>query len=285
MKSLANYKNYLIGQELSDATIMVYMRIAKEFIRYVDHRNLDKGIVMDYKKDMENSSLAVTTMNQHIIAVNRYLRFCGYSDCVIKTYRIQRQTSLSNVIDDKDYQKMLVYVKEKGDDKYYALMKTLALTGIRVSELSYITVDNMEHGHIVVRNKGKVREIFLPDCLITILKEYCEKHCITGGCIFRGNAGKAISREAVWEKINRIAVKVGIDQKKAHPHSFRHYFALLYLKKYSNMFELADILGHASLETTRIYAMATVEDKRQRMNQLDICEVNGIQYSDKKVKR
>lgn len=285
MKSLTDYENYLISQELSEATIVVYLRIAKEFISYVDDRDVDKWIVLDYKKYMENSMLAVTTMNQHIIAVNRYLRFCGYSDCVIKTYRIQRQTSLSNVIDEEDYQKMLVYVRENKDDKYYAIMKTLALTGIRVSELSYITAENIGQGHIVVMNKGKVREIFLPDCLIAILEEYCEKQQITEGCVFRGNAGKPISREAVWEKINRIAAKAGIDRKKAHPHSFRHYFALLYLKRYSNIFELADILGHASLETTRIYATATVETKRQRMEQLDICGVDEIQYSDKKVKR
>lgn len=285
MKNLTDYRSYLMGQELSDATITVYMRVAKEFLHFVGQRNIDKWIVLDYKKKMEDSALAVTTMNQHIIAVNRYLRFCGYLDCVVKTYRIQRQTSLSNVIDDEDYQKMLVYVREKQDDKYYAIMKTLALTGIRVSELSYLSVSNIGKGHIVVRNKGKVREIFLPDCLITILEEYCVKYGITEGCVFQGNVGKPISREAVWEKLNRIAAKAGIDPKKAHPHSFRHYFALLYLKKYSNMFELADILGHASLETTRIYAMATVEDKRQRMEQLDFCEVDRIQYSDKEVKR
>lgn len=284
MRNLAEYENYLVGQELSEATVTVYLRIAKEFIYYVDGRNITKWIVLDYKKCMEASSLAVTTMNQHIIAVNRYLRFCGYADCVIKTYRIQRQKSLSNVIDEDDYQKMLLYARENRDDKYYAIMKTLALTGIRVSELAYLTVDNVGQGHIVVMNKGKVREIFLPDCLITILEEYCEKQQITEGCIFRGNAGKPISREAVWEKINRIAEKAGIDRRKAHPHSFRHYFALLYLKKYSNIFELADILGHASLETTRIYATATVETKRQRMEQLDLCGVDKIQYSDKKVK-
>lgn len=285
MKNLRDYENYLIGQELSEATITVYIRVAKEFLHFVGPGDIEKCAVINYKKKMEDSNLAVTTMNQHIIAVNRYLRFCGYTDCVIKTYRIQRKTSLSNVIDDEDYQKMLVYVKEKQDDKYFAIIKTLALTGIRVSELSYLTVDKIGKGYIVVRNKGKVREIYLPDCLITILEEYCKKYGITEGYIFRGNAGKAISREAVWEKINRIAARAGIDPKKAHPHSFRHYFALLYLKKYSNMFELADILGHASLETTRIYAMATVEDKRKRMGELDFCEFDGIQYSDKKVKR
>lgn len=284
MKSLKQYEMYLIKQELSEATIAVYLRITKEFLTFVGNRHIDKKIVLCYKEHMKDAELAVTTMNQHIIAVNRYLRFCGYSDCVIKTYRIQRQASLSNVITDEDYRKLLAYAKNQRDDKYYAIMKTLVLTGIRVSELSYITVENIGEGHIIVWNKGKVREIFLPDCLIAILEDYCKKNGITEGCIFRGNTGKAISREAVWGKLNRMAGKIGIDRKKAHPHSFRHYFALLYLKKYSNLFELADILGHASLETTRIYAVATVEDKRQRMGQLDSCGVDEIQYSEKIVK-
>lgn len=285
MKSLTEYKTYLIKQELSDATITVYLRIAKEFLSFIGDRQIDKKIVLGYKKHMRDAGLAVTTMNQHIIAVNRYLRFCGYSDCLIKTYRVQRKTSLSNVINDEDYQKLLTYVKNRKDDKYYAIIKTLVLTGIRVSELSYITAENIGEGHIIVWNKGKVREIFLPDCLVAILVDYCGRHGITEGCIFRGNTGKPISREAVWGKLNRMAGKIGIDRKKAHPHSFRHYFALLYLKKFSNLFELADILGHASLETTRMYAVATVEDKRQRMGQLDLCGVDEIQYSEKNVKK
>lgn len=284
MKNLKDYETYLIKQELSEATIAVYLRIAKEFIKFVENKEIDKRTVLCYKKKMQEMKLAATTMNQHIIAVNRYLRYCGNLDCLIKTYRIQRHASLSNVINDEDYRKLITYVKSRKDDKYYAIIKTLAMTGIRVSELAYITVENIGKGHIVVWNKGKVREIFLPDCLVVILKNYCDRHSITEGCIFRGNTGKPISREAVWGKLNRMAEKTGIDRKKAHPHSFRHYFALLYLKKYSNMFELADILGHASLETTRIYAVATVEDKRRRMGQLDPYGVDEIQYSEKNVK-
>lgn len=284
MKSLTEYKTDLIRQELAESTITVYLRIAREFLQFARNREMDKKTVLGYKKYMRDAGLAVTTMNQHIIAVNRYLRFCGYTECLIKTYRIQRKTSLSNVINDEDYRKMLTYVKSRNDDKYYAIIKTLVLTGIRVSELSYITVENMGEGHITVWNKGKVREIFLPDCLVAILQDYCGGHGITEGCIFRGNTGKPISREAVWGKLNRMADKIGIDRKKAHPHSFRHYFALLYLKKFSNLFELADILGHASLETTRMYAVATVEDKRRRMGQLDSYGVDEIQYSEKNVK-
>lgn len=272
MMNWEEYRDYLYEQELSEATIAVYLRIAKKFSDYVGGMDLDKMKVLEYKKQLEQSSLAASTVNQHIIAVNRFLRYNGRPDCVVKTNRIQRQMGIVNVISAEDYERMLVYAKEQKDDKYYAIMKTLALTGIRVSELCYFTVENIGKGHISVKNKGKSREIYLPDCLVSILQEYCCAHQITEGIIFRGNTGKAISRVAVWEKINRIAGKAGIDRRKAHPHSFRHYFALLYLKKYSNMFELADILGHSSLETTRIYATATVEDKRSRMEQLDVME-------------
>ena len=266
---LEEYREYLFQQELSEPTIAVYIREAKKFLDYVGEAGIDKSILLAYKKHMLEQELAVTTVNQHIIAVNRYLRYSGHPDCMIKTNRIQRQTGIDNVIDESDYLRLLEYVKENQDDKYYAIMKTLALTGIRVSELQYITVDNMEIGHITVNNKGKIREIFLPDCLIAILKQYCKDHKVTVGSVFQGNTGKPISRMAVWNKINRLTEKAGIDRRKGHPHGFRHYFALLYMKNYSNLFELADILGHSSLETTRIYAMATVEDKRKRMGQLD----------------
>lgn len=284
MKRLVKYQNYLYRQELSEATIKIYLRVAGEFLDYTGKTDIDKTDVLSFKRHLERSDLAAATVNQHIIAVNRYLRYRGHSDCAIKTERIQRHTSVTNVINEYDYYCMLIYAKEQEDDKYYAIMKTLALTGIRVSELAYIKAENIEAGHITVHNKGKIREIFLPDCLIGLLKKYCEGHGIKEGCIFRGNTGKPISRVAVWEKLNRIAEKAGIDRRKAHPHSFRHYFAQHYLKRYSNLFELADILGHASLETTRIYAMATVEEKRERMGQLDIVSDNEIQYSVKNVK-
>ncbi len=269
MKNLGKYKIYLRDQELAESTIAVYMRITRDFLSYIGDADIEKSAVIDYKKKMEYADYSPTTVNQHVVAVNRYLRFCGREDCQVKTRKIQRRSSVSNVISDRDYQRLLTCARESRDEKYYAIMKTLALTGIRVSELRYITVENMAEGHIVVSNKGKVREIFLPDCLIRILQRYCERKHITEGFVFCGNKGQPISRVAVWRKIGQMAERAGVDRAKAHPHSFHHYFALMYLKKYSNLFELADILGHASLETTRIYTMATVEAKRERMEDLD----------------
>lgn len=269
MSKLEEYREYLYQQELSDTTIAVYVRVAKEFLRYVGEGEINKTLLVRYKKEYLEGRLAVKTVNQHIVAVNRYLRYCGYPDCVIKTSRIQRHTSVDNVLDEKDYIRLLEYAERNGDVKYYAIMKTLALTGIRVSELRFITVESMVSGHIIVDNKAKFREIFLPDCLIEILRQYCAANHISEGCIFLGSTGKPISRVAVWSKIRKLAERAGVDIKKGHPHSFRHYFALQYMRNFSNIFELADILGHSSLETTRIYAMATVEDKRRRMGQLD----------------
>jgi site-specific recombinase XerD len=266
---LEEYANYLYQEELSESTIEIYMREAKRFLEYVGERELSKMLLIEYKKYMQDKNYSVKTVNQHIIAVNRYLKYCGHGDYVITTNRIQKNTSVNNVIDDSDYRKMLKYTKDTGDDKYYAIMKTLAITGIRVSELKYITVENIDLGHIAVNNKGKVRDIYIPDCLIDILKKYCVRSHIIEGNIFTGKKGNPISRMAVWSKINNIARRAGIEKRKGHPHSFRHYFALLYMKNYANLFELADILGHSSLETTRIYAMATVEDKRKRMEKLD----------------
>ena len=272
MNNLKQYREYLYMQELAESTIYLYLRIARKFLDFAGEKAVDKSDALAYKKHLEQSGLAVATINQQIIAVNRFLRFCGSGRCAVKTERIQRHGSIENVISEGDYLQMLIYTRKHGDDKYYSIMKTLALTGIRISELKYFKAENIGTGHITVNNKGKIREIYLPDSLITLLKGYCERHGITEGSIFLGSTGNPISRVAVWEKINKIAQKAGIDRDKGHPHSFRHYFALAYMKKYSNMFELADILGHASLETTRIYAAASVEEKRKRIQTLDMDE-------------
>lgn len=268
MEHLTEYENYLYMQELADSTVRIYLEAARKFLAFAGDGPLDKSMTLKFKRHMESGGLAVSSVNQQIIALNRYLRFCGSEECMVKTRRIQKNPSLSNVIDGEEYRRMLNFAKESGDDKYYSIMKTLASTGIRISELSYFKADNIQAGHITVSNKGKVREIYLPDALVQLLSDYCQRHGIKEGCIFLGSAGNPISRIAVWQKLNRMAQKLGIDKSKSHPHSFRHYFALSYLEKYQNLFELADILGHTSLETTRIYARASVEEKRRRLEEL-----------------
>lgn len=176
------------------------------------------------------------------------------------------------MITEKEYKMLLDYARESGREKYYLIMKVIALTGIRVSELQYITVEMLDKGYVQVFNKGKAREIYLPDNLISPLHAYCESKDIRSGPVFRGNTGAPISRTAVWKMLKHMSDMVGIDKDKVYPHSFRHFFALSYMEHFSNIFELADILGHSDLSVTRIYATTSIEQKRKRMNCLDIAD-------------
>lgn len=146
-------------------------------------------------------------------------------------------------------------------------MRTLALTGIRVSELQYITVETLETGRVQVYNKGKIRDVYLPDVLIRELKKFCREEKENDGIIFRGRGGDPINRITVYKMIAYLGDMVGIKKEKVHPHSFRHFFAISYIERYGN---LADLLGHTSIETTRIYTTSTVEEKRRKLNNLGL---------------
>lgn len=268
-QKIKEYQQYLVESELSDSTIRSYVRAAENFTAYLGRRKMSKQIVLEYKRELQRKGYRVSTMNLYIIAVNKFVRFCGEEQCTVKTKRYQRRQSLDNIISEEDYRLLLEYALETGRNKYYLIMKTMALTGIRVGELQYITVEALKKGYTQVNNKGKVREIYIPDCLVALIYTYCEKEGIEQGAVFRGRGDKPITRTAVWKMLNYLADMVGIEKEKVYPHSFRHFFALSYMKEFSNIFELADILGHSSLETTRIYTTASIEQKRERMGALD----------------
>lgn len=267
-KEIINYADYLSETELSENTKEIYLRQAKVFMDFLGERPITKKEVIAYKKFLIAKGYAGTTINLYIVAANNYLNFAGHKDFLVKTERLQKRHYPENIIDKEDYRKMLDYAKESGRSKYYYMMRTLALTGIRISELSDCTVESLAKGKFVTSNKGKIREVYLPDKLVKELNEYCIMQSIESGAIFRGDAGKAIERTSVYRMLVHLADMAGIPKEKAHPHSFRHLFAVTYMEQYSNLFELADILGHSSLETTRIYTATTGEMKRKKMDKL-----------------
>ena len=163
---------------------------------------------------------------------------------------------------------MLLCARQCGYQKYYCIMRTLAMTGIRISELSGCTIEALHHGKFVICGKGRMREIYLPEKLVAELKSYCIETQITSGAIFLGNKNKPISRNAVYKMLHHVANLEGIPRQKVHPHSFRHLFAITYLKQYADLPELADIMGHSSLETTRIYTRNISDERRKRINKL-----------------
>lgn len=201
------YAEYLMECELAARTQEIYLQEAEKLEKYLQNDTITKKKLLGYKELLEASGYAITTLNQRIIAANRYLRYLGYEDCALKTNRLQSR---------------------------------------------------------------KTREIYLPDKLIQELRTYCSHAGIEGGVIFQGRAGEPIHRVTVYNMFVRLADMTGVPKEKVHPHNFRHLFALTYMENYSNLFELADLLGHSSLETTRIYARSTMEKKRQRMDKLGL---------------
>lgn len=267
-KELMRYNDYLRQKELAEGTIAIYSRQASNLLDYLDGKKITKEMMMAYKKYLISLNRKITTTNLCIAAINNYLKYAGYLECVLKSEKTMKNRSLENVVTIEEYRRMLSYAKESGREKYYFIMRVLVFTGIRISELSFLTVEVLEQGKFTVRNKGKTREVYIPEGLVKELNEYCKKQRIERNVIFRGNRQKPISRVAVYKMLIHLADMVGVKKEKAHPHSFRHLFAVTYMKQYSDLTELADIMGHSSLETTRIYTMTTAEEKRRRLNGL-----------------
>lgn len=270
-KEIRQFQTYLEEEELSSGTVEIYTRHAAEFIQYLNGRKpVTKNDAIRYKHLLKSRERSVCTLNLAIISVNRYLKYSGYPGSTVRTEKIQRRQILENIISISEYKKMLDYARRSGREKYYCIMRTLALTGIRISELQHFTVEILGQHKIDVFSKGKQREIYLPDCLIEELRNYCGSRNLTEGVIFRGNSALPITRVSVYKMFLSIAEAAGVPKEKAHPHSFRHLFAVTYMEHYGNLPELADILGHSSLETTRIYTATTAAEKRKRMNSLGL---------------
>lgn len=269
-KELQKYEEYLLAKELAKRTREIYLTQAEKFLEYLKDRTITKEENIAYKKLLLEQGKKPSTVNLELTAVNSYLKYVGYADCTVKIQKLQRRPLQDNMMTAEDYKKLLAWAKESGREKYYCIMRTLALTGIRISELSDCTVEAAEKGKFLVYNKGKCREAYLPEKLVADLKAYCRQNAITEGVIFRGSRGKPISRNAVYNMLVKLADELGIPQGRVHPHSFRHLFAVTYMQQYSNLFDLADILGHSSLEITRIYTAVTGEERRKKLNKLDL---------------
>lgn len=266
---LKGYAEYLFRRELAEGTIDIYVREARKLIVFLGKRQISKEEMIRYKGDLVKRKIRTSTRNLYIVAANSYIKYLGYESCGVRTERIQKRHSLSNILSGEDAGKMLSTARREGREKYYYIMRTLCLTGMRIGELPFLTVEKLAKGRFTVENKGKARDIYLPDRLVEELYGYCGTMGIMSGTVFLGKKGKPIHRTSVYKAFIKLAAESGVPCEKAHPHSFRHLFAMTYMKQYGNLTELADILGHSSLETTRIYTLTTAEEKRRRLNELE----------------
>lgn len=261
-----------LEDEKSNNTLKKYQRNIESFIDWLpDDAEIDKTIVIEFKRYLlEEKHFRTNTINNYIISVNKFLYWCGIEDCKVKQLRKQHAASNSEILSLSDYKRLLRFAKRMNQEDTYLIMKILAMTGIRIEELSFFTVENMKSNYIHVRNKGKERSIIIRQDLAREIRQYCRNKGIKTGVIFYCKTkGKMMAKSTIWRRMQRIAGVARVGKNKVHAHSFRHLFAKMFLEEYNgSIAELADILGHNSLETTRIYAKTTDEEKRRKLERI-----------------
>lgn len=255
--------------ELSGSTIAKYVADINQWLATAPEIIL-KADILDYKESL-CVKYKVASVNSKIISVNRYLKWLDVKDLTVKTKRIQNPSGLENMITKECYLKMLCYADTHNKKKMYYIMKTIAQTGIRIGELKFVTVEAVNEGSAIVWNKGKYRTVYFTEGLCRQLLRFCMEIDCSAGVIFSGREnGSAITPGAVWKSLKYIARQVEVPEAMVYPHSFRHLFAKEYMRKVGDISELADLLGHSRLETTWIYTKTTSDEKRRKLELLDL---------------
>lgn len=261
-----------LEDEKSQNTLKKYEHNIELFIDWMpEDAEIDKTMIIDFKRYLlEERRFRTNTINNYIISINKFLYWAGVEDCKVKQLKKQHAASNSEILSLADYKRLLRFARRLGQEDTYLIMKILAMTGIRIEELSFFTAENIKSNYIYVRNKGKERSIILRQDLARELRQYCRNNGIKEGIIFSGKTkGKMMAKSTIWRRMQKIAGFARVGKNKVHAHSFRHLFAKMFLEEYNgSIAELADILGHNSLETTRIYAKTTDEEKRRKLERI-----------------
>lgn len=272
-ENISSYLEYLTSKERAINTIKMYKSNLLKLSNFFTTNNLfeiTKENLIAYKKYLQ-LTFKVSSVNIYLLSINQYFHWLGVDELKLKLFKIQTQNSLDNSMNKTDYDRMLRWAKKLDKYKMYCIMRTLAGTGIRIDELKYITVETIKLGICQVNNKGKIRNVILNTSLIKELNNYCQTNNIKSGIIFHGrDKNKLLDKSYIWRQLQYIAGQARVKKSKIYPHSFRHLFAKTYMETIGDLLDLADILGHSSLETTRIYTRSTTQEKKLKLDKLNL---------------
>lgn len=269
-KNLASFIDHLALQERSTATIQKYRRDLEKLFRFAGETIMDKSTLIAFKEDLLRQGYAAASVNAVLAAVNHYLKFMGFTEWQLRFLKIQRQVfrSKDREMSEQEYQKLVSQARQNGDERLALLIQAIGSTGIRVSELRGITVEAARKGRAQIRLKGKTRLILLPRELCRQLLDYCRKRKIKSGPVFLTRTGLPIHRSNIWRMLKKLALTAKVKAKKVFPHNLRHLFAVTYYKRYKDVVRLADILGHSSIDTTRIYTARSSGEQQRQIEEL-----------------
>ncbi len=268
---IIQFKNNLINEEKSSSTINKYVHDIIVFKAWCNDVPLTKQLVLKYKNELIEK-YAPASVNATLSSINSFFVFQEWFDLKVKSLRIQKQLFANEERDltKEEYQRLLSAAKNKGNKRLYTLMQTICATGIRVSELKYITVENIRNKKAVIHLKGKTRVIIIPNELCSILLKYAKERQITTGCVFISKNGKPLDRSNIWADMKKLCISANVSKEKVFPHNLRHLFARTFYSVQKDIVRLADILGHSSVNTTRIYTMETGEIHRRQIQKLGL---------------
>ena len=247
------------------------MRDIRFFREWLQGRGIDKSVVIEYKKELCNR-YAVKSVNSMLSSINAFFVFMNWHDLKIKTLKIQRRifADKSKELSKAEYERLLIAAQNRKNERLYYLMQTIASTGLRVSEIKYVTCEAVRQGQAVINCKGKIRQIFLPKKLCQMLKGYIKSRNIKSGLVFITRSGKPLDRCAIWKMLKDLCESARVSKDKVFPHNFRHLFARTFYSLQKDIVRLADILGHSSVETTRLYTMESGTEHIKQLQKLGL---------------
>lgn len=270
-KNILKFKDFLICEEKGKATIEKYVRDITAFSNWLGKRGVTKKLVLEYK-NLLCKKYAPASVNSIISSINTFFMWKKKYDLKIKALKIQKQMFLKEEkeLTKEEYKRLLDAARNKKNERLYLLMQAICSTGIRVSELKFITVKAVENKRAVINLKGKTRIVIIPDKLCCVLYKYIKKNNIKDGPVFITKGGKPLNRSNIWLDMKKLCDEANVDKEKVFPHNLRHLFARTYYTIEKDIVRLADILGHTSVNTTRIYTMEPGEIHRNQIQRLGL---------------
>ena len=267
---LASFRAYLQDEERSEATVEKYLCEVTQFAAWLNNTEVTKSAVAEWKEHLLSEGYEPSTVNGKLTALDRFFDFMGWSDCKVKHLKLQRRLFRDDnrELTKAEYERLIETAEELGKERLALLMESICGTGIRVSEVQYLTVEAAQQGKVEIYLKGKVRTILIPGKLCKKLLKYAKKHKIASGEIFLTRGGKSLSRKQIWAEMKALCKKAGVAPSKVFPHNLRHLFARTFYRVCRDVAKLADVLGHSSIETTRIYLISTGAEHAKTMDML-----------------
>ena len=272
VEQIREFSRYLREEERETATIDKYSRDVKDFFIWLKDREISRERMGEWRGYLLQAGRKPVTINGKLSALNKFLSFLGRNDCRIKYLKIQRRLfrSTEKQLSKQEYIRLLETAHSLGRERLALLMETICATGIRVSEVKYITAEAIRAGRTEIALKGKIRTILLPGKLCRKLQKYVRKRKIVSGEIFLTRNGKGMSRRQIWAEIKSLCEKAGVAPSKVFPHNLRHLFAQTFYRVCRDVAKLADVLGHSSIETTRLYLISTEAEHVRQMERMGL---------------